>query len=1041
MSRLGHGRLGLAAPLRPFAEFIEESAGDKRILLEAGGAREVSGWAAHSSDTYLTTFSSFYFDGVPLDIVSVKTPLERLRHVETVAQCDATPGTYFYDPDVIVGGTWDDGGVWDDGGLWDDAPLLYIHLSDGSSPVDTNVIVELGSYFATAAAIHPALSDDLLDEAGDFESWTDPDTPVDWSVTESGTGWAVSREDIDIRAGLYALTVTVGSAAGSGSVYLDGLDLQPGKLYRLSGEYICLAPSTAEPFIAVSDTGTDSQVVLEDGRSYGSTGPALPGQVEWRRFAFDFVARGGSRLRLGGRGSGSGTIRFDRVRLQRIWRYVTYEPRIAAAAVPVTETGSNDIFFGGKRIGSGSVSLLSPDGRLEQLFAQLDWIGREVKIWAGGVFADGQEILFDDCRRAFTGIIQSLKVSAGRIHIDLQDARVLFSATLPPRIYDDRQFGSMDLRLQGKVRPLWFGSKNNVSPSRIDYAGNGYGLYELADCTSAPNGIKAIDRVWAYTNDTAADAQRSDLRVLLSTGTDYTADLAAGRLSLIKDAKVILIDEDNRRLDFSDGTTLVATIVPGVYIPRTFAEAVETAMDAVSSGITVAYDDATHKYTLTKSAGTFQLLINTGANKDIAPWGLLGFDRGTNRTGSLSYVSNNATFTDADKEHVLRIDGRGYKDDAGGTYSGTANGVIETGEAILRLIAARYMPPVTIDEPSFNFARQRAPEALGIYLKEPTSTKTILDMLEFSNIANIVLDGEGRLFYLVYVGDVPSGIAEFSDSDYLDFSADEGVTDVYSTIKVLFNQDPSSGAWSARAAQDAATFLRFGRPDPREFQTYLVSDDNAQAAASRMLELARRPARKVSFSAKSKLIDKKVGDKIRLTRSRALDPNGSLAGAVMRIISTRQDYQRSQVSVECVDDIVTVAGFACTEECQASCESSCQIGCETACQSLCEGTCQGACQTGCQGACQVGCQATCELASQECATSCQTTCQVTCQSACQQHCQGACQTACQSTCELHCQTTCQTACQTTCELNCQATCQLGCQSVCQGDCQTVNQNL
>ncbi len=1278
-TRAGHGRLGLVTG-RPFDEFIEDSAAEKRAFVELRGGRQVTSWALESGAMYAAPFS-FVYEEIARDVSGVRVPQGAgLVRAETTAECEATPGSYYYDPDVAAAGNWDDGGFFDDGGVWDEYPFLYVHLADGSDPNDSTIIAEIGFYFGSIGVVHPVLGRDLLDGIGGFEDWTGG-VPDDWSADENGAGWAVEKETVLYREGEAALRLAAGSATGDASVYADGLALVANARYRLSGEYRTSPRPTAEGYadavrkapgllgywrlgedtgptavdasgnghnatynayvglgeigaladgntaikgsaggnasvsagvsgpnpgdtiavewwfkgidaasqytlagpsrivfnsrgwalakmglapnggifvridtsaginqtknfgvpllkiwdgqwhhivlvlnsgaytwyhngsransgtynhgtgfaaaegnfsvanfsslvpdmwcdevavysrelsameiaehwalrtsevpsggadeieaaIAVSDDGGDANAILSDGRTYGNGGVALPGtDGEWRRFAFDFAARGTSRLRLKASATGDRVgemVRFDRVKLQRIWRWVYYEPRLAASSIPSVETGSNDIFFGGKRVGSGGLRLLNGDGRVERIFAQLDWVGAACHASHGGAFADGQEVLFDDVRRIFSGIVQGIGGTDAEISIEIQDSRVLFQANLPPDIYEYTRFGSLDPRLQGKPRPLWFGSVVNITPARIDVVTNDYGEYELADCTLAPNGIGSVAAVWAYLDETAANEQRTDKRVQLVESTDYTADLATARVTIVKDAQVLEITESNRRLDFSDGSTRVAEITLGVYTPRTLAVAVETAMNAVSSGITVSYSDATHKFTIAKGSGTLQLLINTGANKETAVWTLLGFARGANKTGSLSYTADSAIFTDSDKQHVLRVDGRGFKDDALGTYTGTPSAVIETGEAILRTLT-RYLPPVTLDEVSLDEARARAPESLSLYLNESTSIKGIFDALEFSNIANIVLDGEGRLFYLVYMGDVPAGITDFYDRDFLEFDVTFGPTDCYSTITVRFGRDPTTGKYFARSASDPATSLRFNRPNSRPFDTLLVLEDNAQAAASRMLELARVPARKIRFSAKGKLVDKKVGDKIRVTRSRALDADGRLSAKVLRILSIRQDYQQGRSTVECVDDVVTVAGIACLSACQNVCETGCQVGCEVSCQTECMADCQAGCQTGCQVGCEVNCQQACELGCQT--GTCESVCQAcqACQTNCEANCQVGCEVACQEACEQSCETTCELGCQDTCELNCQVHCEHFCETGCQATCETFMQ--
>jgi len=1240
MTSAGHGKLGLVAPIRPFREFIEEAAGSKLLLAELRGGRVVESWSAYSGATYVAAVG-YSFGGFLRDIVGVRTGADTgpgLTRVDSIALCVSTPGSYYYDPapTQTTNGVWDDGTNWDDGGYWDDVLVLYVHLEDGSNPNATVVISELGFYFANVGIVHPALSDDRLSGIGSFESWTDVNTPDDWSVTEST--WEVKQDTADYVDGASAVKL-IGTSSGSASVYVNALPLVSGAVYRLCGEYKTEGDGAAT--IEVSAAGGATQTAQSDGRTYATSSPvSLPGAgAEWRRFAFDFIAVGSSRLRLGGSGT-SGSVRFDKIELRRVWRYVPYEARLASSSVPAASTGSNDIFFGGKRIGTGNISLMNHDGKVEKLLGQLDWSGREVRTFFGGIFRDGNEILVDDYRRTFTGLIQGISADDKKATLQLQDARVLFNVTLPPRVYDDTIYSEMDFTQVGKPRPLWFGVKGNITPTRIGVTANGYGIYEVADCALSPDGIHAISDVHFYESKDAADAQDftrvisndasgshagelpyylssplgvdisfnvsanatiagrnniyksagatawdggaystgrtvtgaqnsyiegtvggpsadSNLRLALGyrsslttpydpatsayaiwldgagtgfyhvfiggvdtytstvqpargdrvriqmkdgvvtfwvnrnliytsvvapgAGTTYyvsamlgkatvlwggvqlyrqsdlrySVDLANGQFTVLADVGPyrVAADANSFTASHTGSNELQARIPAGLYTAGDLAMVAGAALACAdpTSGhnpwtIKGTYNQTTHLTTLEQTSSTFTLEVNSGTWKGL--FKSLGFT-GPNRAAALTHTSDTPIFTDVDKQHIVRVYGTGFKDDASGTYTGVAGAPIEAGADILRVLATLYMPPVSVDDTSFTFARGRAPEALAVYLNKATSTKEILDTLEFSNIANIVLDGEGKLFYLVYVGDVPDGITDLFDRDFLSFDVDSGVTDVYTAVKVLFDQDPTTGDFTARSATSSQTAIRFGRPDVREFKTYLVNDDNAIAYSTRMLSLASTPSRRISLEARGKLVDKKVGDKIRLTRARAFDPSGKLSARVVRIISISHSYQDGKSKADCVDDVVTVAGYQCVNECQVTCESTCQTGCESVCQSTCEEVCQHACEVSCEGACQGGaCQATCQVSCQGgcqggcqvgCQIGCQTACQVACQTGCQVSCQSGCQVSCQTTCELNCQTSCETSCQTSCELSCQDACQTSCQTDCQFDCQTYKQ--
>jgi hypothetical protein len=282
----------------------------------------------------------------------------------------------------------------------------------------------------------------------------------------------------------------------------------------------------------------------------------------------------------------------------------------------------------------------------------------------------------------------------------------------------------------------------------------------------------------------------------------------------------------------------------------------------------------------------------------------------------------------------------------------------------------------------------------------------------------------------------------------------------------------------ARQADEPNVKVQFGRHDQREFETYLTNSNNAVGLATRLLTLASRPPRKIMLSTRGKLSDSEVGDKVCIYRRRAVDLDGRFAGQLFRIVSIKKSIATSQIDVELVDDVATIANITCVAVCQAICMiveqiAGCNESCEALCQSGCEATTQGCgitvcmetCQATCQGCGQTTCQTTCETSTQGCDPYCQAYCQTCgqgggpCQGTCEVACQGCGQTTCQYTCQLACQSCgqaagpCQSACQLACQVcgqaagPCQTACEAApacesgyCQMVCQGDqCQDVCQ--
>lgn len=106
----------------------------------------------------------------------------------------------------------------------------------------------------------------------------------------------------------------------------------------------------------------------------------------------------------------------------------------------------------------------------------------------------------------------------------------------------------------------------------------------------------------------------------------------------------IEITSSNKYLDFNDGSDKTATLSEQLYKdPNSLALAIQTAMNSVSSGITVVYNNtgaSAGKFTITKASGTLNLEWNTGANTANTIGTKLGFLVAADDTGSLTYTSD-----------------------------------------------------------------------------------------------------------------------------------------------------------------------------------------------------------------------------------------------------------------------------------------------------------------------------------------------------------------------------------------------------------------
>ena len=631
----GHGALGIRARMRDFVSLIDTSETEKTIIVELQPVQEVQEWSPDQGGAFVSSVD-FSFDGVRRDIIDVRSLVNpTLRRVETLDQVRAQEGTFFYDPEQVftASGSWDDGFTeWDDGvSRWDQFTQLFVHLTDDIDPDETTIVAVHSFGFAPKGMVQPQFGPRKLLNGGfetfiggkaafwevfegtGFTEWDDGSTTWD----DGSTTWDEllqalfeATSPLNVREGDSALGMAV--AAGGITSTRQNLtnEFTIGKIYRFYGAYKTQGDVTAQIVIS-TDLDTPKDSIFEDGRSID---PATNHFIdlsgtggEYRRFAIDFIAFNATHqfLLRAVSGGGAGEVFWDDVDVRRIWSFKYFEPRVQMSAIPETRSGTHDVFFGQKNVGVGSVRLVNSNGGdfdrgyFYELVPKLEWMNQNCIVRWGGEFPplapgdESQEILLEDFENAFVGLIQGQNLNTDQYEMSLQDLRSFFHASVPIELYDIGQFSDMDPLLQGKVRPLLFGRKENISPPRIRLSLGNYGVYEIADVTDAPNGIFRVDNVFAYVDQEAADSLDAANRITLEEGIDYAVDLDAGTISIINDVGPFVVTSENNIIEWQDGPIPISeAFVPvGRYTATQLAAIIELTMEPVTGNdYSVTYD-------------------------------------------------------------------------------------------------------------------------------------------------------------------------------------------------------------------------------------------------------------------------------------------------------------------------------------------------------------------------------------------------------------------------------------------------------------------
>lgn len=938
MTLVGHGMFGVRSALRTFQDLPSQARKDAFIEIEGG--QLISGSWSASGGAYSISWAET-FDDVALHVTTCRTLAETLTLTESVADCQGTEGTYYHKQGL---GT------------------LYVHLTGGTDPNTLDVRVTTTFGFCSGGVesehfVQPILGNELLSDS-ECDIWSSSTNLTNYTEDLSGAGWTVNQESTNVFSGTYSCKLDATGAASGSAQIRQNPNVTVGEWYRACGYYY--TPTTARDTQHVYVRYGTSVSLNADGRNPDatlSTGAELTAtNGNWRFFVYDFVAHeADARLafRLVNGSAAASTVYFDKLSCRRIFGWRWYVPRIAEGGVPQVQFGATDLYPGSEEIGAGTVRLVNDsDATMERLFSP-PWFfsSQSVRVLHGGAFSSdspsfgiaGQEILYNDMEPGFHGQISGssdVEVSDLEAVIQVEDSRGILQAQLPTRCYNGSQFPDGESRDTGRPRPLVFGIKLNSRPSRIDIeATKGYGIYEACDTTDWSVGMGGVGSaaggfVYAYADEEAADKQDAARRVELSDPLgDYDQDLTAGTFEITADVRVIEITRENNKIDFHvGGANLVATIADGPYCigygggtanDRGLCLAITNAMTA-AAGLTIqaTYSETTHLVTIARTTkGTLSLLWNTGANDATSLGPTLGFDGGADDTGLTSYAGDSVLFEDPDSTHIIRADVNGLCDDGSGTYTGTPGNALQRAPDILHFILREILklPASRIDTASFLAAQSTCAQACGVYLGGLASVtggagfdmtvQEVIDRFEAGAFADVVMDGRGVFHFNKRTSTVPATAPHVFDKDFHAFKGYYSGNSAYGSIRVNYDQDPSTGVVKGSELTNNETVLLYNRPQLRTFDTFLTVESDADDARDLLGVLARAPIRHFDLTVSSaKMLRLKVGDVFKITRSQALQgvgESGGLDADVFRVMWIRKDFVNHIVQVICHTNVVS----------------------------------------------------------------------------------------------------------------------------------------
>ncbi len=175
-----------------------------------------------------------------------------------------------------------------------------------------------------------------------------------------------------------------------------------------------------------------------------------------------------------------------------------------------------------------------------------------------------------------------------------------------------------------------------------------------------------------------------------------------------------------------------------------------------------------------------------------------------------------------------------------------------------------------LDAASFVASKASSATALNVHVEDETSALNIIEMICQSDFAFFDEGGDGSLRYRAWEPFMSGTIPVLDETDILDDpEITEDASHLYYRVRIGYSWSGELDELLYTATSSSVSLYKYGRSDHLTLDTYLRDKSAGDGLAQKINWLTRNPAPIISLTLKAGLIDKTLGDKIRITLARA----------------------------------------------------------------------------------------------------------------------------------------------------------------------------
>ncbi len=227
--------------------------------------------------------------------------------------------------------------------------------------------------------------------------------------------------------------------------------------------------------------------------------------------------------------------------------------------------------------------------------------------------------------------------------------------------------------------------------------------------------------------------------------------------------------------------------------------------------------------------------------------------------------------------------------------------------ALTRLVLQHYlgMSPVQVAVQEFVDARAgEGQNPCWMVAQASERASAIVNRFENTMLADVVMDGDGVVHCTRYK-DYKPPVRAFFDRDFIDnvWKSGHRWDRLRNKVRLYYGYDPHLDRWLNVDVESASVGTRAVVEEPLEVYTYFAYSGAALVRANDFLKLTTANPLVIEFRSRGKLVDLKIGDRITVTRSRAMASGGALSSVVFRVRRIAFDHQEGSGDCEAYQDV------------------------------------------------------------------------------------------------------------------------------------------